>query len=63
MKRLLRKYYFKKKLVEPRTQEDLGDELCNHCHLHEDGEHSFCEGSNCESAYDNYLEFIDELNQ
>jgi hypothetical protein len=49
------------------TQEELGDDLCKYCSLEKNvvygvdgGYMAGCEGSRCDSAYENYLDYCDE---
>jgi hypothetical protein len=49
------------------TQEELGDDLCKYCSLEKKGVYGVdggymagCEGSRCDSAYENYLNYCDE---
>jgi len=50
------------KIKEMKNKEDLGDELCKYCPLEKKGVYSVpggfvagCEGSECDNAYENYL--------
>ena len=52
--------------MEPKSKEELGDELCKFCPLESKGVYSVpggyvagCEGSRCEEAYENYLESLE----
>lgn len=50
-----------------KTIEELGEELCNYCICSDYGEKrintnpdNWCEGINCDSAYDDYLDSEEE---
>lgn len=55
--------------LKPKSMEELGEELCDHCPLPDEAKGSYstpsgnsagCEGSHCSEAYDNYLESLAE---
>ena len=46
---------------------ELGEQLCEYCEWYNEGsintnQYNMCEGRNCENAYENYLESIEEEN-